>query len=165
MNIYDKCAPGFMRKSALDSTLDHIRYEDAQTKYIDIGPVNKVFDMCCEYFASGGKSDAFKKHQERLYDYLWLSDDGMKVQGYNGSQLWDTAFAMQAICDTGLGGEFKECVKKAWDYIDITQVRENAPKSETYYRHISKGAWPFSTQDHGWPISGASVDLFLAITY
>lgn len=22
-----------------------------------------------------------------------------------------------------------------------------------YYRHISKGAWPFSTRDHGWPIS------------
>ena len=21
------------------------------------------------------------------------------------------------------------------------------------YRHISKGAWPFSTRDHGWPIS------------
>ena len=21
------------------------------------------------------------------------------------------------------------------------------------YRHISSGAWPFSTRDHGWPIS------------
>jgi hypothetical protein len=24
-------------------------------------------------------------------------------QGYNGSQLWDTAFAAQALCDAGLG--------------------------------------------------------------
>lgn len=29
------------------------------------------------------------------------------------------------------------------------------PLSE-YYRHISKGAWPFSTRDHGWPISDCS---------
>jgi hypothetical protein len=26
----------------------------------------------------------------------------MKMQGYNGSQLWDTAFSLQAIMDTGL---------------------------------------------------------------
>ena len=33
--------------------------------------------------------------RRRLYDYLWLAEDGMKMQGYNGSQLWDTAFAVQ----------------------------------------------------------------------
>lgn len=27
------------------------------------------------------------------------------------------------------------------------------PWRGSYYRHISKGAWPFSTRDHGWPIS------------
>ena len=31
-----------------------------------------------------------------LFDYLWVAEDGMKMQGYNGSQLWDTAFAVQA---------------------------------------------------------------------
>ena len=37
------------------------------------------------------------------------------------------------------------------------QVVEEAqqPLAE-YYRHISKGAWPFSTRDHGWPISDCS---------
>lgn len=30
-----------------------------------------------------------------LFDYLWVAEDGMKMQGYNGSQLWDTAFAVQ----------------------------------------------------------------------
>ena len=30
------------------------------------------------------------------------------------------------------------------------QVREEAIGP---YRHISTGAWPFSTRDHGWPIS------------
>ena len=31
----------------------------------------------------------------RLFDYLWVAEDGMKMQGYNGSQLWDTSFAVQ----------------------------------------------------------------------
>ena len=34
------------------------------------------------------------------------------------------------------------------------QVLEDCPGDlSLWYRHISKGAWPFSTADHGWPIS------------
>ena len=36
-------------------------------------------------------------HIPRIYDYLWVAEDGLKMQGYNGSQLWDTAFAVQ-VC-------------------------------------------------------------------
>ncbi len=32
-------------------------------------------------------------------------------------------------------------------------VTESEPPLERYYRHISKGAWPFSSRDHGWPIA------------
>lgn len=36
----------------------------------------------------------------------------------------------------------------------LVQVQvEAAPPLDRFYRHPSKGAWPFSTQDHGWPIS------------
>lgn len=41
------------------------------------------------------------------------------------------------------------------------QVREDVEQMEYFYRHISKGAWPFSTRHHGWPISGTTdADLF-----
>ena len=37
------------------------------------------------------------------------------------------------------------------------QVREDPPGPlSDVYRHVSKGAWPFSTRDHGWPISDCS---------
>lgn len=163
MNIIDKWIPSFLRNKALYSTLDHIRYEDYQTRYIDIGPVNKAFDMLCEYFGSNGESKAFKLHQERIFDYLWLASDGMKMQGYNGCQLWDTAFTLQAYCEAGeVAEEFSEYIKKGYEYIDITQVRENSPESNKYFRHISKGAWPFSTRDHGWPISDCTGEGFRA---
>jgi len=39
------------------------------------------------------------------------------------------------------------------------QVRDDCPGPlVAWYRHISKGAWPFSTRDHGWPISDCSAE-------
>lgn len=38
----------------------------------------------------------------RVPDYLWVAEDGMKMQGYNGSQCWDTSFAIQAVWECGL---------------------------------------------------------------
>ncbi len=42
------------------------------------------------------------RHLPRVYDYLWLAEDGLKMQGYNGSQLWDTSFAVQ-VCVSAHG--------------------------------------------------------------
>lgn len=44
------------------------------------------------------------------------------LQGYNGSQLWDTAFAVQAIVSTKLGEEFAPTLRKAHTYIKKSQV-------------------------------------------
>lgn len=41
-------------------------------------------------------------------------------------------------------------------------VQEADPPLATYYRHISKGAWPFSSRDHGWPISDCTSEGFKA---
>ena len=62
------------------------------------------------------------RHLPRLFDYLWLAEDGMQMQGYNGSQLWDTAFAVQAVLSTGLASEYSQCLKQAHSFIDRSQV-------------------------------------------
>lgn len=39
------------------------------------------------------------------------------------------------------------------------KVLEDSPGDlDSWYRHISKGAWPFSTADHGWPISDCTAE-------
>nr|CBD47302.1 cycloartenol synthase [Dioscorea zingiberensis] len=147
-----------LREKALHSTMQHIHYEDENTRYICIGPVNKVLNMLC-CWVEDPNSEAFKFHLPRIYDYLWVAEDGMKMQGYNGSQLWDTAFTVQAIVATDLSEEFGPPLKKAHDYIKNTQVLEDCPGDLSFwYRHISKGAWPFSTADHGWPISDCTAE-------
>lgn len=50
--------------------------------------------------------EAVRKHMMRVPDYLWVAEDGMKMQGYNGSQCWDTSFAIQAVWECGLLDSF-----------------------------------------------------------
>ena len=81
----------------------------------------------------------------------------MKMQGYNGSQLWDCAFAVQAIRATGLGSEYGGCLARGAPLRPrLAGAGRRAGACSRWYRHISKGAWPFSTRDHGWPISDCS---------
>ncbi|KAK9866458.1 hypothetical protein WJX84_004983 [Apatococcus fuscideae] len=142
-----------LRQAALKECMKLIHYEDESTRYLDIGPVNKVLNMLACWFEDP-QSEQFARHLPRLHDYLWLAEDGMKMQGYNGSQLWDTAFAVQAFAASGMAKQFSSSLQSAHRYIRSTQVQvEAAAPLDRFYRHPSKGAWPFSTQDHGWPIS------------
>ena len=43
--------------------------------------------MLCAFFAHGADSSHFQRHLARIDDYLWVAEDGMKMQGYNGSQV------------------------------------------------------------------------------
>lgn len=99
--MYEKCPIPSLRKVALDKALSKIRMEDENTSFLDLGPVNKVFNMLVVFVVDGGDSKTFQKHLERFPDFMWMSDRGMMMNGTNGSQLWDTAFAIQAI---GSGG-------------------------------------------------------------
>ncbi|XP_022723277.1 cycloartenol synthase-like isoform X2 [Durio zibethinus] len=147
-----------LRKKALHTVMQHIHYEDENTRYICIGPVNKVLNMLC-CWVEDPHSESFKLHLPRISDYLWIAEDGMKMQGYNGSQLWDTAFALHAIISTGLAEEYGSILRKAHDF-----VLEDCPGDVNFwYRHISKGAWPFSTVDHGWPISDCTSEGLKAV--
>lgn len=49
-------------------------------------------------------------------------------------------------------------VHKSWLNLSI-KVREDCTGDLNYwYRHISKGGWPFSTPDNGWPVSDCTAE-------
>ncbi len=158
LNVYEKVAIKSLRKKATDFILEYVDAEDDHTKFIDIGPVNQVINSICVWHAYGKDSVQFKKHTQRWYDYLWLAEDGMKMNGYNGSQLWDTAFATQAIVENGFEKHFPEAVKKAFKYVDVSQVKVEVRDHKKFFRHDSVGGWPFSNVDHGWPITDCTAE-------
>jgi cycloartenol synthase len=159
---YEKNAPEWIRKPLAERgakfAIDYVHKEDLHTNFVDIGPVNKVVNMLACFFEAGNECEAYLRHQARVDDYLWVAEDGMKMQGYNGSQLWDTAFATQALAVSGLASRYKPQVAKIYSYLDATQVKEDVPHREAFFRTISKGGWPFSTSDHGWPIADCTAE-------
>ncbi len=54
-------------------------------------------------------------------------------QGYNGSQLWDVAFAAQAILATNLVDEYGSMLKKAHNFIKNTQVMPHQSFNDILY--------------------------------
>ena len=108
-----------MRQRSLEYVMEYIHAEDIQTNFVDIGPVNKALNMLCVFVESGSdaSNENFLRHLPRVDDYLWVAEDGMKMQGYNGSQCWDTSFAVQAIVEGGLVDAFPECSGKIYGYL------------------------------------------------
>ncbi|KAH1264006.1 Cycloartenol synthase 2 [Glycine max] len=121
-------------------------------------PTNQVLNMVCCWLENPN-SHAFKYHISRIKDYLWLAEDGMKMQGYNGSQFWDVTFSIQAILAINLEDEYGSILKKANNFIKYSQITANSSGNLSHwYRHISKGGWPFSTADNGWPVSDCTAE-------
>ncbi|CAB4261445.1 unnamed protein product [Prunus armeniaca] len=54
--------------------------------------------------------------------------------------------------------EYGSMLKKAQEFIKNTQIREDCSENEKWYRQISKGGWPFSTQDQAWLVSDCSAE-------
>ncbi|KAB2604503.1 beta-amyrin synthase-like [Pyrus ussuriensis x Pyrus communis] len=112
-----------IRKRVLEVTMKHVHYEDENSRYITIGYPN---------------GDYFKKHLARIPDYLWVAEDGMKMQGF-GSQQWDTGFAIQALLASNLTDEIAPTLARGHDFVKKSQVKDNPSGDlKSMYRHISK---------------------------
>ncbi|KAL8480058.1 hypothetical protein ACS0TY_026840 [Phlomoides rotata] len=147
-----------IREKALDKTIKHMRYQAEEARYITSGCVEKSLQMMC-WWAHNPDGDEFKHHLARLPDYLWLAEDGMKVQSF-GSQAWDCALATQAVIASGMVEEYGDCLNKANFYLRESQIKAN-PKGnnlKSMYRHFTKGGWTFSDQDHGWIVSDCTAE-------
>jgi hypothetical protein len=114
----------YVRKLGLAFSIDYMHAEDLQTNYIDIGPVNKVLNTISTFHHTGHDVENVRvvQHLMRIQDYLWVAEDGMKMQGYNGSQCWDTSFCIQAMYEADLLDEFPHVSRKAWSYFERTQI-------------------------------------------
>lgn len=157
-NNYEKIKCSWLRKKATDYILKYLNAEDEQTDYINIGPVNKAINSICIWEAYGKDSEQFKKHVARWYDYLWIAEDGMKMSGYNGSQLWDTAFTTRAILESDLGKLFPDTIQKSYQFIELSQIKVEHATHREFFRHPMIGSWPFSTAENGWPVADCTAE-------
>ncbi|CAA7049427.1 unnamed protein product [Microthlaspi erraticum] len=112
----------------------------------------KVFHMLA-CWVEDPESDYFKKHLARVPGFIWIAEDGLKIQTF-GSQIWDTAFLLQVMLAADVDDEIRSTLIKGYSYLRKSQLTENPPGDYIkMFRDISKGGWSFSDKDQGWPVS------------
>ncbi|XP_065619337.1 beta-amyrin synthase isoform X2 [Quercus suber] len=146
-----------VREKALQVTMKHIHYEDEISRYITVGVVEKAICLLACWIEDPN-GDYFKKHLARMKDFIWIAEDGIKMQSF-GSQLWDASLTIQALLASDLTNEIGPVLAKGHNFIKISQVKDN-PSGDfrRMYRHISKGSWTFSDQDQGLQLSDCTAE-------
>uniref|UniRef100_A0A674J2J1 Lanosterol synthase n=1 Tax=Terrapene triunguis TaxID=2587831 RepID=A0A674J2J1_9SAUR len=141
LNVYEAHHSARLRQRAIAELYDHIKADDRFTKAISIGPISKTINMLVRWYVDG-ESQAHEPPQP------WR-----QRRGTNGSQLWDTAFAVQAFLEVMFA-----VVPACWVAPQGTWIPDNPPDYQKYYRQMSKGGFPFSTRDCGWIVADCTAE-------
>ncbi|KAH7890717.1 terpenoid cyclases/protein prenyltransferase alpha-alpha toroid [Phlebopus sp. FC_14] len=167
LSMCEGCIIPSIRKAALDRVYELIVYEDENTDYQTIGPVSKMMNLLCRFHAEGTDTDVYRQHAIKRADFMWLGAEGIMMCGTNGSQLWDIGFITQALVETGLAKkeENKKSLRKALEWLDGCQIRDNPKHYRIAYRHRTKGAWPFSTKEQGYTVSDCTGEGLKSVLY
>ncbi|KAF7321689.1 Terpene cyclase/mutase family member [Mycena kentingensis (nom. inval.)] len=166
-NTVESCPFPPLQRRALDRVYDLICMEDENTNFQDIAPVSKMLHMLVRLHAEGPDSKALAAHVASRGDVLWMTGNGMLGTGTNGSQLWDTAFAAQALAETGLINEKENhaSAMRMLEWLDAAQIRENPKHYQCAYRQATKGAWSFSTKEQGYTLTDCTGEGLKAVLY
>ncbi|KAL4892017.1 terpenoid cyclases/protein prenyltransferase alpha-alpha toroid [Aspergillus ambiguus] len=154
--------PSWVAQWATKRVCELIKREDENTSYNCLAPVNKAFHMVSVWYLEGKDSDRMRRHREHISTYMWKESAGLTCCGKNGVQLWDTAFSIQAVVESGLAKEeeFGGALARALEFLDISQLRGNI---EDPYRQPRKGGWPFSTRDNGYIVSDCTAEALKSV--
>jgi lanosterol synthase len=166
VNVWNQyLRPDTLVKAAEDWTFKLIQLEDLNTDYANLGPVNGPLNLLACYIKEGPDAYSVRRHRERMEDFLWVKNEGMLMNGTNGVQNWDTAFAIQAVIDASLAQDpkWKPMLIKALEYLEDQQTLENRIEQEVCYRHPTKGAWGFSNKDQGYTVSDCTSEAVKSV--
>lgn len=156
VNVYNPyLRPNFIKNKAEDWVGQLLDMEMKNTDYACLAPVSQPMTLVCCYIRDGPDSYSVRRLRERMEDAVWVNKEGLMVNGTNGVQSWDTAFAIQAVMSAGLAEDprWRPMLTKALEFLDDQQIREDVKDMEKCYRHPRKGAWAFSNKIQGYAVS------------
>ncbi|SPJ78321.1 related to lanosterol synthase [Fusarium torulosum] len=157
--------PRFLKARAESWVSQQIDMQDINTDYAGIAATDAPMNTIICYLRDGPDSISFKRHIGRLQEFLWMTSDGMVINSTNGSQCWDTAFLVQAVCHCGFQTDerWKPMLWKAYNYLERQQIRDNCVDQDKCYRQPRKGGWSFSNKDQGYAVSDCIAEALSAV--
>nr|POE87318.1 lanosterol synthase [Quercus suber] len=159
---------------------DLVQTENANTDFACLAPVNAPMNLLVCFIEEGPKAKSVRAIRAHLQDFLFLAKDGMMMNGTNGVQNWDTAFAIRACTEGGfvLDPDNRQMLQKALAFLEDQQILEHPlgyetspaysdpptakTSSEAGYRHPRRGAWGFSNRVQGYAVSDCTSEALKA---
>lgn len=133
------------------------------TDHLAIAPVSNAMNAIVVYLEKGKDSPEFQRFLFRWPDFLFMSPEGLMMNGTNGVQVWDVAFALQYCIMAGLAdkSQFRETLIRGYRFLVRSQFTEDTVEGS--FRDHRIGGWPFSTKIQGFTVSDCTAEAIKAI--
>ncbi|MCA9651914.1 MAG: hypothetical protein KC501_18510 [Myxococcales bacterium] len=158
----ERLVPARLREHALARALDHILYELRSTGYVCLSPVNGML-FCLALHATDPRHPELERAVAGIEYWVWSDDhEGFRIAGAR-SDIWDTSFMIQALCEGPATPRAREIVRRACRWLPTAQIKEELVGGRRHYRELAYGGWGFANEDHPWPVSDCTAEALEAL--
>lgn len=162
LRVVDGFAPSALRRKGLARAMEHIRFEFESTDFVCLSPVNG-FLFCLSLFVEDPHHPWLSRALEGMEYWVWEDEDlGTRFCGAR-SDIWDTSFLVQALCEGPDSPQAREIVRDACHWLPIAQLDADIPGGTAHYREPARGGWGFANEHHPWPVSDCTAEALEAL--
>ncbi len=159
-----KAVPARLRRRALDRAWSHIEFEFRSTDWVCLSPVNGML-FCLAMWAKDPHHPDLDRALNGIEYWVWEDDvEGLRICGAR-SDIWDTSFAIQALCEGPDSAEAAAMVDRATAWLPSAQLRRDIPGGKAHYREPARGGWGFADENHPWPVSDCTAEALEALLH
>ncbi|MFO7566179.1 MAG: prenyltransferase/squalene oxidase repeat-containing protein [Enhygromyxa sp.] len=159
-----RAVPGPVRRRALDRAWEHIEFEFASTDWVCLSPVNGML-FCLAMWSRDRAHPQLDRALEGIEYWVWEDEaEGMRICGAR-SDIWDTSFAIQALCEGPELGSVRGLIDRASAWLPTAQLRRDIPGGRKHYREPARGGWGFANERHPWPVSDCTAEALEALLH
>jgi lanosterol synthase len=162
MRRLERLSPAALRERALARALEHILFEFRSTGYVCLSPVNGLL-FCLSLHIADPRHPELAKALRGLEYWFWEDDvDGTRIAGAK-SDIWDTSFLVQAMCEFPEPELARPMIAKACRWLASAQIQEEIVGGADHYRSPAYGGWGFADEHHPWPVSDCTAEAAEAL--
>ncbi|MFV8755807.1 prenyltransferase/squalene oxidase repeat-containing protein [Nannocystaceae bacterium ST9] len=159
-----KAVPGPLRRVALDRAWEHVEFEFHSTDWVCLSPVNGML-FCLAMWSRNPRHPDLERALAGIEYWFWEDDvEGLRICGAR-SDIWDTSFAIQALCEGPESSEAHELIDRATAWLPIAQLQKDIPEGKRHYREPARGGWGFADERHPWPVSDCTAEALEALLH
>jgi squalene/oxidosqualene cyclase-like protein len=162
--VLSRAIPTPVRRRALARAWAHIEFELESTGQVCLSPVAGTL-FCLAMWARDRSDPRLAQAFAGIDYWMWEDDaEGLRICGAR-SDIWDTSFAIQALCEGPKLDEAARAVERASAWLPLAQLRDDIPHGREHYRESARGGWGFANEHHPWPVSDCTAEALEALLH